>query len=229
MKRLFLGLVGFLFLLLPLTALASPRDDFKDHLESRQKALVDAFDKLDIRVKAMNSNDPKKDLIENYPDPETEEDDEINLLDRAEGLVEDFKDLDAGGEVRPKSEDEPEGFEGPYEASRTFLNKEEDAKKALNAVNAVIIGPARPANVPEGDLVEDFIPQVIRQLFRFTWLAILIGFIVAAILLITSADNEERHTQAKKILTYSLIGFVFVALAFALVKAITAIDFFGFI
>ena len=49
------------------------------------------------------------------------------------------------------------------------------------------------------------------------------------LLLITSFDNEERHTQAKKILTYSLIGFVFVALAFALVKAITNIDFFNFI
>lgn len=216
MKRLFLCLVGFFFLLLPLTALASPRDDFNDHLESRQRALVDAFDKLDTRVKAMNSNDPKKNPAE-------------DLLDEAENKINAFKDLDAGEEIRPRSEDEPDNFEGPYEASRNFLNEEEDAKKALNAVNAVIIGPARPAKVPEGDLVEDFIPQVIRQLFRFTWLAILIGFVVAAILLITSADNEEHHTQAKKILTYSLIGFVFVALAFALVKAITAIDFFGFI
>ncbi len=213
MKR-FLAIIGLVILLGHSLAYANARDDFKDSLEARQSAAVGAFDLLHTRVQGMNARDPKKDGAN-------------DLLDTAEDKVEAFKDLDASNHITP------EGDEGPFDADEEFLDAERAALTAINDVNRFIFSPARPGGgegtVPQGDLVRDFIPQIIRQLFRFAWLAILIGLVIAAILLITSFDNEERHTQAKKILTYSLIGFAFVALAFALVKAITDIDFFNFI
>jgi hypothetical protein len=110
-----------------------------------------------------------------------------------------------------------------------FLDQEKEAREALNKVNLYLIQPFRPGAVPEGDIVEDFIPQFIRLLFRFASLAILISFVVSGIMFVVAFDNEERVTKAKQMLYYSLIGFAFVTLAFAIVKAVTDIDFFGFI
>ena len=77
--------------------------------------------------------------------------------------------------------------------------------------------------------MRDFIPWIIRTLFRFAFFAIFISFLVSGVMFITAFSTEERVTKAKNILYYSLIGFAFVSLAFAIVKAVTNIDFFGFI
>lgn len=195
-------------------ALADARDDFKDVLEARQRAVVDAYDKLDTRVKGMNSADPKKDHAE-------------DLLDTAEDATDAFKGLDAGNNVQPESGD------GPFSPKNDFEVAEKAAFTAINDVNRFIFSPARPGEgegtVPKGDLMKDFIPQAIRLLFRFTSVAILIAIVVSGVMLATAMDNEEKATKAKHMLTFSLVGFVFVALAFAIVKAVTDIDFFGFV
>ncbi|MFH0820896.1 MAG: hypothetical protein V1908_03930 [Candidatus Peregrinibacteria bacterium] len=223
MKR-FLAIIGLVLLLGNNLAFANARDDFKDSLEARQVVAVGAFDLLHTRVEGMNSNDPKKEGLKNFKLVTGEE---VDLLEVAEDKVNTFKDLSAANHIVP------EGNEGPFEADQEFLDAERAALNAVNDVNRFIFSPARPGGgegtVPQGDLMQDFIPQAIRQLFRFAWLAILSGLVVASILLVIAFDNEEFHTQAKKILYYSLIGFVFVALAFALTKAITNIDFFNFI
>lgn len=99
----------------------------------------------------------------------------------------------------------------------------------IGKINRILIAPPRPGTVPRGDLVSDFLPQIIRQLFRFAWIAILIAFIVSGVMLITALDDDEKITKAKRMIYYSLIGFAFIALAFALVKAVTNIDFFNFV
>jgi len=95
--------------------------------------------------------------------------------------------------------------------------------------NGVLYGKLWKSNYTEGDLVSDFIPQLIRQLFRFAWLAVLIAFTVSGVMLVMAHDNDENITKAKGMIYYSLIGFAFVALAFAIVKGVTDIDFFRFI
>ncbi len=213
MKK-FLLILGCVLLLGQALVHADAHDDFKSSLEARQLAVSDAFDKLNTRVDLMDSRDPKKDGAK-------------DLLGTAEDAVKAFKDLPAGDHIQVIDE-----ANDVFDASQAFKDAEREAQTAMNAVNLYIFTPARPGagaegSVPQGDLVKNFIPQVIRQLFRFVSLAILVGIIVAAIMLITSFDNEERHSQAKKILIFALVGFVFVALAFALVTAITHIDFFA--
>jgi hypothetical protein len=89
--------------------------------------------------------------------------------------------------------------------------------------------PERPGDVPETRLLEDFIPQLIRQLFRFAWLAILIAFIASGVMFVMAFDSDDRITKAKHMIYYTLIGFGVITLAFSVVKAITNIDFFNFI
>ena len=129
--------------------------------------------------------------------------------------------------------------EDPFRPSSEFNNQYKKAKIALNKVNRALIAPIRPGvtktkggdlgGVPEGDLIDDFVPGLIKLLFRFTSLIIFISFLVSGVMYITAFGNEDSLTKAKNILYYSLIGFAIVTLAFAIVQAITDIDFFGFI
>ncbi|MFH1012396.1 MAG: pilin [Candidatus Peregrinibacteria bacterium] len=192
-------------------ALGAARDDFEDSLKARQQEVSAAYDRMDTRIKAMNTYDPKKEEAR-------------RLLDAARGVVDTFEDLDADDHVRGTGTPSD-----PFYASPLFEEIESEAMQAINAVNLHLISPDRPGAVPEGDLIHDFIPQFIRQLFRFTSVAILIAIVVSAVMMIIAFDNEEFYTKGKHMLIYSLIGFAFVVLAFALVKAVTDIDFFEFI
>lgn len=117
----------------------------------------------------------------------------------------------------------------PYRPSDAFNQKEKEAISAITAVNRELLSPSQPGNVPKGDVINDFIPGLIRILFRFAFFAVLISFLVSGVFFVIAFSNEQRITSAKNMLYYSLIGFVFIVLAFALVKAVTNIDFFGFI
>lgn len=103
------------------------------------------------------------------------------------------------------------------------LQKVEDG---FAQVNRILLSPARPGEVPEGDIVEDFIPNLVRQLFRFGWLAVFISFVASGVMFVLAAGNDDRVDKAKKILYFSLVGFAFIALAFAIVRGVTNIDFF---
>lgn len=128
----------------------------------------------------------------------------------------------------------------PFRPSAEFNTEDKKAKESLSQVNRALISPIRPGvnktqdgqevgGVPEGDLLDDFIPGIIRLLFRFTSLVIFISFLVSGVMYITAFGNEDNLNKARRILYYSLIGFAVVTLAFAIVQAITDIDFFGFI
>lgn len=218
-RRLIFAFMTFVvFMAAPLPVLADARDDFVRVLGERQIAAVDSYDRLDERVNAMNPRDPKKTIA-------------VTLLEDAEKAVDDFRGLDAGSHVEDLGDDR-------FRADQTFEDAAALVLVSMNAVNRYLISPIEPGatadnpdagTVPEGELFSTFIPAFIRLLFRFTSMAILISIIVSAILMVTALDNEEHYTKAKSMLTFSLVGFAFVALAFALVKAVTDIDFFNFI
>lgn len=117
------------------------------------------------------------------------------------------------------------------EFSQDFLQQQQRVEEAFSAVNLILIQPPAPENVPSEDvrLLETFIPQLVRQFFRFAWLAVFVSFIVSGVMFVMAFGNDERTDKAKKITYMSIIGFAFVALSFAIVSAITDIDFFRFI
>lgn len=78
-------------------------------------------------------------------------------------------------------------------------------------------------------LTGTFIPYIVKMLFRLTTLAILVSFVVSGVMLVIAYDNEENVTKAKTMLYFSLVGFAFVTLAFAIVSAVTKINFFDLV
>jgi len=189
-------------------------DAMIDSMENMQRDMEVALDELETRVDSLQIRDSRKKRAE-------------ELFENAENAVEKFTDLepDSHLDVQPAGV----GVLPRVTADGEFNSREGAAQGAISELRTHLIRPARPGAVPTGDVVSDFIPQLIRQLFRFAWLAIFIALTVAGVMLITAHDNEERVTKAKSIFTITLIGFAFVTLAFALVKAITDIDFFNFI
>ena len=202
----------------------SPREQLFESMEDRQREIVFTFDKLDRRVKDMDPYNPRKEGAN-------------DRLGEAKKAKDAFNDMNADNHICSDTvtEDCPPGYN--LRPDIPFEEAEQKAVEAINEVNQYLILPVEPGakgiaeegTVPKGDIMEDFIPQVIRLLMRFASLAVLVAFVVSGVLFVTAFGNEERLTKAKNILYYTIIGFAFVALAFAIIKAVTDIDFFGFI
>ncbi len=209
--------IGILLFLLSIftapNAFADDRGDLKDYMESLQNEVQAKYDTLVLRIEKMDSDDPKKDGVSSY-------------TKAAKNAVKAFTSLDAGSNIT-----------ADLQPSSAFTTKEKEAHTKLNEASAYLIKPVQPGatgiakegTVPTGDIMEDFIPQFIRLLFRFASLAVFVTFVISGVMLITAFGNDERLTKSKTMLYYTLIGFAFVSLAFAIVKAVTDIDFFGFI
>lgn len=185
-----------------------------DSMESAQSDVDYAFDALSDRVDSLQTGDARKDPAD-------------AAIDRAESAVGAFKGMSPQQEL--DVQDSVAGALPRVLFSSNFELAHEEALAAMRVVNQILIAPSRPGAVPEGDLVADFIPQLIRQLFRFAWLAVLVSLVVSGVMFVMAQDNDEKITKAKSMIYYSLIGFAFIALAFAIVKGVTDIDFFRFI
>lgn len=186
----------------------------QENMEAAQLDLKNAYEALEERVDGLIKNDVRKESAN-------------NKLNTAENRVDDFTTLQAQDNmiVQPALA----GALPRVLPSAAFEIAQEEAEKALADVNKILIAPNRPGAVPEGDLFEDFLPQLIRQLFRFAWLAIFVSFIISGVFFVTVRDNEEQVSKAKGMIYYTIIGFAFIIFAFAIVKAVTDIDFFRFI
>lgn len=191
--------------------------EIKPVLEQMKTAQADvetAYNALEKRVKGLNKNDGRKEAAR-------------AALQEAGEKVKAFTSLP--GQAFLEVQKSVGGALPRVLANADFELARSQATEAMAKVNQLLIAPIRPGAVPEGDLVSDFIPQLIRQFFRFAWLAVLISFTVSGVLLVLARDNEDRVSNAKGMIYYSIIGFAIITLAFALVKAITDIDFFAFI
>ncbi len=183
-------------------------------MESSQASAQTKYEEVGSRVDAMHPDDTRRD-------------DANEAKDEAKSIKNNFKDLNVVSNFYV--EIQIGGVSPLVKPSDDFLNAEKEAFDALSKVNKILIAPSRPGTVPHGDILEDLAPQLIRQLFRFAWLAVLISFVVSGVMFIISFDNEEHISRAKRMIYFTLLGFAFVSLAFAIVKAITDIDFFRFI
>jgi hypothetical protein len=192
-----------------------------DAMENSQLSIEAKYDELANRVDSMNTKDTRKD------DATKELGNEWGDCKSTCSKVKTFTGLNRDSHVIVETQ--IGGVPPRVVPDPDFLSAEKEASDALNAVNRILIAPNRPGNVPEGDVLEDFAPQIVRQLFRFAWLAVFISMVVSGVMFIISFDNEERLSRAKRMIYFTLLGFAFVSLAFAIVKGITDIDFFGFI
>jgi len=189
-------------------------DELIAAMEGDQYDAQVAMDNIEVQVHALALNSDRKD-------------DADDAIEDAEEAVDDFVDMDAKKyiEIIPS---QAGGL--PYgTATSGFRTKQATASEAIMEVRKILINPDRPGSVPTGDLISDFIPMIIRQLFRFAWLAVFISLTVSGIMFVIAHDDEDRLTKAKSMLHFTLIGFAFVAMAFAIVKAISDIDFFAFV
>jgi hypothetical protein len=193
-----------------LSSSTDPQDKVQAEIDmvQRQIAVDSSFAGIKDRIDAMLKADPRRDSAN-------------KALSDAEKAKNAFISLPYGD---PKNL-----LTDPYGSSDAFNKAEKDAINAISAVNRELLAPSKVGNVPEGDLVNDFIPGLIRMLFRFASLAILVAFVVSGTYFVIAFSDEARITKAKHMLYYTLIGFVFVVLAFAIVKAVTNINFFGII
>ena len=185
-----------------------------ESMESDQYDVQVAFDNIDTQVRSLATTSTKRDKA-------------LEALDVAGDRADEFTDLDADERIRVQ-----ESIAGtlPYvTADDGFTAAQDAANAAIGTVRRIMIAPDRPGAVPTGDIVSDFIPQIIRQLFRFASLAVLIAFTVSGVMLVIAHGNDEKVTKAKQMIYFSLVGFAFISLAFAIVKAVTDIDFFRFI
>ena len=184
-----------------------------EQMEGAQTSAEEAIAELETRVEGIHKDNTRKDDAE-------------KALEKAQSAVSDFLEVSPSDHLSITT---PPGNALPtLEADGIFSASQVVATSAMSEVNKVLVLPEKPDSVPDVP-VFGFLAQAVRQLFRFAWIAILISLTVSGIYFVISFDNEERITNAKNMLVYSLVGFAFVALAFALVKAITDIDFFAFI
>ena len=183
-------------------------------MDASKEAVNTKYEELQSAVYSMHPNDSRKGDVE-------------KLLAKAEDSKDSFTGMDSGDYVTVSTL--TGGAAPKIMPEQGFIDAEKKATSDINAVNRAMLAPERPGNVPQGDLMEDFIPQIIRQLFRFAWLAVLISMITSGVYFVIAFENDERLGKAKRMIYFTLIGFAFVTLAFALVKAITDIDFFNFI
>jgi len=130
----------------------------------------------------------------------------------------------------------------PFAMASAPVAPSDSAHSGLVAIAPLKIKPVQPGaesvtgtgSVPgSGDttatLTGTFIPYIVMMLFRLTTLAILVSFVVSGVMLVIAYDNEENVTKAKTMLYFSLVGFAFVALAFAIVTAITKVNYFDLV
>ena len=188
-------------------------DEVITGMSEAQKSAVNSLNNLDTRVRALQRNDSRRAEA-------------LEALESAQGTLDFFVTL------RPEFNLDVQPTVGgalprilpldDFTVAQTRVNEK------MAAINIILIGPSRPGTVPTGDW-EDFITNTIRQLFRFAWVAILISMTIAGLFLILARGNDERIAKAKRIMYYNIIGFAFIALSFALVRAATDIDFFNFI
>lgn len=197
---LFLAILSLtLTFIKPLTAFAEPteRDYLKDDLE-RISATIGDMD-LDDTINYRHGVDANGE-----PALQTQEEIIGELLNKAKEVAND--------------ENKTDEIANP------------EIKKAIQELKLALVNPRLLKDstaVPEGEIFENLIPQLIRLAFKVAWIVIFISFMLSGIYMILYMESEDRLTKAKHILYYSIIGFIIITLAFAIVKAVTNIDFFG--
>lgn len=80
---------------------------------------------------------------------------------------------------------------------------------------------AKSSQLPAGSIVE-IIKQTMNWLLALVGFIGIIGFVIAGILYLTAAGDEDRIEQAKKAMMYSIIGVIVALIGFVIIQAVTS-------
>ena len=80
---------------------------------------------------------------------------------------------------------------------------------------------AASGGTPQGTII-DIIAGTMNWLLAILGFLGIIGFVIAGILYLTAAGDEDQATKAKSAMTYSVIGVIVALLGFVVIQAVEA-------
>lgn len=98
------------------------------------------------------------------------------------------------------------------------------AATALLAPVAALAQFAVPANtnLPQGTVL-DIVTNIMKWLLIVVGILAVIAFVIAGILYLTSAGNEDRISSAKKAMVYAIIGVVVALVGLVVIVAVQSL------
>ncbi|MDP3956902.1 MAG: pilin [bacterium] len=82
-------------------------------------------------------------------------------------------------------------------------------------------GNAQSSGLP-GDTIYGIITRIMNWLLALIGFIGVIGFVIAGILYLTSAGNEEQIETAKKAMLWSIVGVIVALVGFVIIRAVEA-------
>lgn len=85
-------------------------------------------------------------------------------------------------------------------------------------------GDAGSTSLPSGNLLTDFLPFFINTALAITGTLIFIALLYGGYLFVLANDDEESINKGKKIMTYSIIGAIVVAISYAAIYGLVNLN-----
>ena len=84
---------------------------------------------------------------------------------------------------------------------------------------------SRPKVLPTGDFRTSIIPKAIKLTLALVGTVSVIVFVYAGVMLVISQGNEDDIKKFKEMITWSLIGLVFIVASYAIVTGVMTLVF----
>ena len=91
-------------------------------------------------------------------------------------------------------------------------------------VDENLLLPHTSGDNEESTLTQELLPGITRTVIAAAGALALLFVIIGGIQMLTAYGNDEKITQAKKTMTYALLGLLIAILSYAVVSIISAID-----
>lgn len=115
---------------------------------------------------------------------------------------------------------------GIYFVPSDFFQASVNVIKYYDEIGKVGSSPEAKVQVPKGDIFKDILPALIKLSVSVLVSVMLIYVTIAGIFFVSSGITEENYEAAKKIMSYMILGAIFITISLSLVYAITQIDWF---
>lgn len=85
-------------------------------------------------------------------------------------------------------------------------------------------GQETKTSLPHGDIFKDFLPFFVNTAISIAGTLIFTALLYAGYLLVTANDVEEKIEKGKKIMIYSIVGAVVMAVSYAVIYGVANLD-----
>ncbi|HOW60597.1 MAG TPA: hypothetical protein P5548_01240 [Candidatus Moranbacteria bacterium] len=105
-----------------------------------------------------------------------------------------------------------------------MLNKVKKIFYAIASLIAIAPSAVLAINVPDADLPDatltDIITGFMNWLLAIVGILAVIGFVIAGIIYLTAAGDEDQIARGKKTMIYSLVGIIVALMGVIIIKAV---------